>query len=170
MKNADLFQDNASLTSEYWDIFSRKREWEPEKRLLVAILDSGIRSYRQCLFTNRRRFLEAEEWLFGNDEAPFSFSYICDVLGLNTGCIREMVLGRKTHKPGETARKKKPAPARHVSDVSAHEKKPEPKTRYSYDGAWEGGTPPVVSANGTDLDSTRGIGERAESIKCPISR
>lgn len=170
MKNADLFQDNAAPTSAYWDIFSRKREWEPEKRLLLAILDSGIRSYRQYLFTNRRRFLEAEEWLFGSDEAPFSFSYICDVLGLNAACIRAMVLGRKTPKPRETARKKKPAPARCDSDVLAHEKKPEPRTRYSYDGAWEGGAPPVVSAKGRDLDSSRGIGERTESIKCPISR
>lgn len=167
MENAELFQDDASRTSEYWDIFARKREWEPEKRLLLAILNSGVRSYRQYLLTNRRRFLEAEEWLFGNDEGPFSFSFICDVLGLSTACIREMILGRK---PLTAARKKNPAPARHDSDVSAHEKKPEPRTHYHYDGASEGGPPPVVSAKGRDLDSSRGIGERAESIKCPISR
>jgi hypothetical protein len=99
METADLFQEDASLKSEYWETFSPKRELEPEKRLLLAVLDNGIRCYRQYLFTQSRRFFEAEEWLFGdNEQPPISFGYICDVFGLSPACIRGMLLGWKTAK------------------------------------------------------------------------
>src|SRR4051794_30462187 len=43
METTDLFQEDASLPAQYWDTFARKRDYEPEKRLLLAVLDNAIR-------------------------------------------------------------------------------------------------------------------------------
>jgi hypothetical protein len=90
MENNDLFQEDASLPAQYWETFSRKRDLEPEKRLLLAVLDNAIRSYRTLVFTGGRRFAEVETWLFSEDsDDTFSFRNICDVLGLSATRIRQ---------------------------------------------------------------------------------
>ncbi|HEX9443491.1 MAG TPA: hypothetical protein VGA73_05195 [Candidatus Binatia bacterium] len=90
METTDLFQEDASLPSQYWDTFAKKRDLEPEKRLLLAVLDNAVRAYRSCIFTGGRRFTEVEGWLFNDgSEDTFSFKNICDVLGLDPGRIRQ---------------------------------------------------------------------------------
>lgn len=107
METTELFQEDASLSSQYWETFARKRDLEPEKRLLLAILDNGIRAYRQHMLTNSRRFFEAERWLFSDSEAgPFSFEYICDVLGLSAAWLRETLRRWPREAPAEPRKKK----------------------------------------------------------------
>jgi len=70
-----------------------------ETRLLVAILSEAIESlWKNSPRSNRRqRRLYREEltWLKAkNDESPFSFMYICTVLGLDPDYIRRGVLAR----------------------------------------------------------------------------
>jgi hypothetical protein len=89
METTDLFQEDASLPAQYWDTFARKRDYEPEKRLLLAVLDNAIRSYRTLVFIGGRRFAEVEGWLFSDDvDDTFSFRNICEVLGLSPSRIR----------------------------------------------------------------------------------
>src|SRR5690349_9539611 len=90
MENTDLFQEDASLPAQYWDTFARKRELEPEKRLLLAVLDNAVRSYRTLVFTGGRRFSEVESWIFSDDsDDTFSYRNICDVLGMSPTRIRQ---------------------------------------------------------------------------------
>lgn len=116
METTDLFQEDASLPSQYWDTFARKRDLEPEKRLLLAVLDNAIRAYRSCIFTGGRRFNEVEGWLFNDvSEDTFSFRNICDVLGLSSGRIRESLRLSKGAKPRRAPAER---PARAGSDFS----------------------------------------------------
>jgi hypothetical protein len=97
MDTLDLFQEDASLPAQYWETFARKRDLEPEKRLLLAVLDEAIRCYRSQIFIGGRRFTEVENWLFSEDvDDTFSFRNICDVLNLSPSRIRQSL---RTWKP-----------------------------------------------------------------------
>ncbi|HEX2385240.1 MAG TPA: hypothetical protein VHL99_01685 [Candidatus Binatia bacterium] len=108
MENTDLFQEDASLPAQYWDTFARKRELEPEKRLLLAVLDNAVRSYRTLVFTGGRRFVEVENWIF-SDEMDDTFSYrnICDVLGMSATRIRQSLRTWTNSAPRRPAEKQR---------------------------------------------------------------
>ena len=113
MENTDLFQEDASLPAQYWETFSRKRDLEPEKRLLLAVLDNAVRSYRTLIFNGGRRFNEVAGWLFSDDtEDTFSFRNICDVLGLSSSRIRQSL---RTWQASEAQRPEAPSRARRHS-------------------------------------------------------
>jgi len=114
MENTDLFQEDASLPAQYWDTFSRKRELEPEKRLLLAVLDNAVRTYRTLIFTGGRRFAEVEGWIFSDDaEDTFSFRNICDVLGISPSRIRHSLRTwtSEPRRPAERTRRPRGRPA-----------------------------------------------------------
>jgi hypothetical protein len=97
MDTLDLFQEDASLPAQYWETFAHKRDMEPEKRLLLAVLDEAIRCYRSQIFIGGRRFTEVQSWLFSEDiDDTFSFRNICDVLNLSPSRIRQSL---RTWKP-----------------------------------------------------------------------
>jgi hypothetical protein len=112
MDTLDLFQEDASLPAQYWETFARKRDLEPEKRLLLAVLDEAIRCYRSQIFIGGRRFTEVQSWLFSEDiDDTFSFRNICDVLNLSPSRIRQSLrtwkpsaVRRSTHRTRRSAR------------------------------------------------------------------
>jgi hypothetical protein len=116
MDTLDLFQEDASLPAQYWETFARKRDLEPEKRLLLAVLDEAIRCYRSQIFIGGRRFTEVQSWLFSEDiDDTFSFRNICDVLNLSPSRIRQSlrtwkpsVVKRSTHRARRPARSHAP--------------------------------------------------------------
>ena len=67
-----------------------------EYRLVVAVLDDAIQCYRNYACATDRQgqqlFREAEAWLMGREQTPFSFLYVCDVLGLESRAIRQRLL------------------------------------------------------------------------------
>jgi hypothetical protein len=88
-----LFQPDTLLSEEYFGNYRRRVPLEPEKELMLAVLEDGVRSFQENLFaeTGKKRavFDEAREWLFSDGfEHVFSFSSICSSLGLNPGYIR----------------------------------------------------------------------------------
>jgi hypothetical protein len=93
MEEGYLLQADASLPAQYWDTVARKDQLEPEKKLLLAVLENAIRTYRQYIFTPSRLLREVEDWLFEENKAsPFSFETICDALGLSVECVRRGIL------------------------------------------------------------------------------
>jgi hypothetical protein len=93
MEEAYLLQADASLPAQYWDTIARKDQLAPEKKLLLAVLENAIRTYRQYVFTPSRLLHEVEDWLFAeNRDHPFAFETICDALGLNAECVRRGIL------------------------------------------------------------------------------
>jgi hypothetical protein len=96
MEEAYLLQADASLPAQYWDTVARKDQLEPEKKLLLAVLENAIRTYRQYVFTPSRLLREVEDWLFAEErDHPFSFETICDSLGLNVQCVRRGICAKK---------------------------------------------------------------------------
>jgi hypothetical protein len=90
MVNTDLLQEDASLPAQYWQTFVRSADLMPEKRLLIAVLEEAIKSYRTLLLSGGRRFAEVEEWILSDDNGDtFSFRSICDILGLSATRVRQ---------------------------------------------------------------------------------
>jgi hypothetical protein len=85
------------LPEQFWADLADPRA-EPEKRLMVAVLEEAI-----ALIVNRpegrdeeRRAVvrEAGRWLASDDRgSPFAFATICDVLGLDSSCVRQALAG-----------------------------------------------------------------------------
>jgi hypothetical protein len=90
---AFLFEPDVSLSARYWETLCRTDPLEPEKRLMLAVLEEAVRTYRKYLFTQHRLFSEVEEWFLEEDsDWLFSFESICNVLGLNPNHIRRRLL------------------------------------------------------------------------------
>ena len=91
---AALFQPDTVAPAEYFTIYGKKPGLEPEKTLMLAVLEDAIGCFQNfvCTMDNRQKkwFLETEEWLNepGN-EWIFSFENICDTLGINPHYLRE---------------------------------------------------------------------------------
>ena len=96
-KIASLFQPDTLLSAQYFDTLRRQTLLEPEKRLMLAILDDAINCYQDNLFSqrakNRRLFDEAEEWIVtAGGEWIFSFDPVCESLGFNPEYVRRGLL------------------------------------------------------------------------------
>src|SRR5688572_22407254 len=88
-----LFQPDTLLGEDYAANFRRKIPLEPERILLLAILEDGVRCYQENLFVvggkRRALFEEARDWLFSDDALWFcSFVSICTMLNLDPSYIR----------------------------------------------------------------------------------
>lgn len=77
------------------------------KALMVAVLEDGIRHY---LGRNPRLRNEAECWILaGHRSGPFSFSAVCDVLGLDPAAVRDAVRRmRRENREGRSLRRSRP--------------------------------------------------------------
>ncbi len=88
-----LFQPDTLLPDQYLDTFRRKLHLEPEKKLLLAILEDAVACYQKYLFARDSKgtalFSEAEGWLEqANGEGVFAFDSVCESLGLNPDYLR----------------------------------------------------------------------------------
>jgi hypothetical protein len=96
-KMASLFQPDTLLSAQYFDTLRRKIILEPEKRLVLAILEDAVKCFQHNLFADNARsrqlFLEAQEWIVevGGDWI-FSFENTCEHLGLNAAYVRQGLL------------------------------------------------------------------------------
>jgi hypothetical protein len=94
---ASLFEPDALLSAQYFENLRRKTLLEPEKRLILAILEDAINSFQNNLTAQggkgKKLFDEAEEWILEQDGYwLFSFESVCEVLGLNPGYVRQGLL------------------------------------------------------------------------------
>jgi hypothetical protein len=100
---ASLFEPDTLLSAQYFENLRRKTLLEPERRLMLAILEDAINCYQDNLLAQRgkarRLFTEAEEWILerGGDWI-FSFKNICETLGFNPEYIRQGLLRWKEKK------------------------------------------------------------------------
>ena len=54
-KIASLFQPDVLLTEQYIDNYRRKTPLEPEKALLLAVLDDAVRSFQDNLLSQNKK-------------------------------------------------------------------------------------------------------------------
>jgi hypothetical protein len=88
-----LFEPDILLPNQYFAAFRRGRAVEGERRLMLAVLEDAVDSYRKYALTRDPReqacFLEAREWFFSTDRSwLFAFENICDVLEMNAEYLR----------------------------------------------------------------------------------
>jgi hypothetical protein len=100
-----LFQPDTVLSSQYFDNLRRKTLLEPEKRLMLAILEDGIHCYLDNLGASdvkrKQSFEEATAWIAEKDgDWIFSFDSVCHALELNPEYVRQGLLRWKEGKPG----------------------------------------------------------------------
>ena len=94
---ASLFQPDTLLSLQYFENLRRKTVLEPEKSLMLAILEDAVRSYQENLLSQQKRakklFADAAEWIAETGSAwIFSFESVCDALDLNPAYVRRGLL------------------------------------------------------------------------------
>ena len=112
--------NDTTLRDQYFATFRRSEHLEPEKALLMAILEDAIHCYRKYRAARdragRERFREAEQWIMEEgDDRLFSFNNVCELLGLDPQYIRRGVR-ELSASPAETERPRRRAGAhRHAA-------------------------------------------------------
>ena len=124
-KVRSLFQADSLAAHQYFNTFHRKDGLGPEEKLMLAVLEDGISCFQKYLFAQdkgeRRLFREARDWILEEDqEEPFSFETICEVLGIAPNYLRRGLLRWKQEQLARRRRAKarKTASANHLQLVA----------------------------------------------------
>lgn len=96
-KVASLFQPDTLLPAQYLDTFRRKGHLEPEKRLMLAVLEDAIACFQKYVSARdgkgKTMFREAEEWILERDsDWVFSFDNVCEILGMDPHYVRQGIV------------------------------------------------------------------------------
>ena len=104
-----VFDNDASDGAEYLDTIRRKVALEPERHLMLAILEDAVVSFQKNLHARtakkRAQFEEAEAWILqAGDSALFSFESICNILGIEPTYLRRgLMTWKREHAPAKAA-------------------------------------------------------------------
>ena len=98
-----LFQPDTLLPDQYLETFRRKFHLEPEKKLMLAVLEDAIACYQKYIFAHdgKGKVLaqETEQWLLDeNSDWLFSFDNVCETLGFDPAYMREGMIHWKQQK------------------------------------------------------------------------
>jgi hypothetical protein len=104
-----LFQPDTLLPDQFMDTFRRKSHLEPEKKLMLAVLEDAIACYQKYVLARdgkgRALFQETEEWILEKQgDWLFSFANVCDTLGFDPDYLREGLLQWKAEKLASQAK------------------------------------------------------------------
>ena len=114
-KITSLFEPDTLLSAQYLDLH-RKALLEPEKRLMLAVLEDAINCFQVNVMAQSGRgkklFNESEDWIMGRDDDwIFSFVSVCELLRFNPEYVRRGLLRWKekklAHNPTPHSRGKK---------------------------------------------------------------
>jgi hypothetical protein len=83
------------------EIFRRESYLDPEKKLMLAVLEDAIACFQSYVFARDRKkkvlFQEAEHWLQDTSgDGPFSFANVCETLGFAPDYLRQGLSQWKT--------------------------------------------------------------------------
>ena len=88
-----LFQPDTLVSSQYFDVFRSKANLEPEKSLILAILEDAVYCFKRYALSQERKgkslYCEAEQWIMEeNSHWIFSFENICEFLDIDPHYLR----------------------------------------------------------------------------------
>jgi hypothetical protein len=89
-----LFEPDAILPAQFYAMFKCSQYKEPERRLMVAVLEDAVSCLsmnpRDCNLRQRKQYEEAKQWVTAEEETEwiFSFTNICEVLGMDPSYLR----------------------------------------------------------------------------------
>lgn len=86
--------------SQYLNTRGAQWDLEPEKKLMLAVLQDAIDCFRKNVFSNREKknelFHEAEAWILDDDDSDlFSFENICEVFDIDPAYLRKGLMSYK---------------------------------------------------------------------------
>ena len=90
----NLFESDPLLPERFYSTLGKNRYADPERRLIAAVLEDVVAclsvDLRYSTRRQRRDFHDAKNWLNAPDDSErvFSFSNICEALGIDTGYLR----------------------------------------------------------------------------------
>jgi hypothetical protein len=96
-----LFEPDVLIPSQYLANTKSKNYQEPEKKLLLAVLEDALWCFQNGLLRRENKkqrvlSMEAEEWIMEESgEWLFSFNEICQLLGLEPRYVRKRLIGWK---------------------------------------------------------------------------
>ena len=98
-----LFEPDTLVSAQYFENLRSKTLLEPEKRLMLAVLEDAINCFQNNAFAQRgkrkRLFEEAKEWILARDQDWFfSFENICEVCRINPEYVRQGLVRWKEKK------------------------------------------------------------------------
>lgn len=101
-----IFVPDTLLPTQYFDRVRRRKDMTGEQRLICAIIEDAIDTYRKHAAAKARHhqqlFDEAERWIESEDRTwIYSFETICDYLGLESGYVRNGLRALKARLRGE---------------------------------------------------------------------
>jgi hypothetical protein len=107
---ASLFQPDSLLSAQYFDNLRRKILLEPEKSLMLAVLQDAVNNYQNNMMSQdkkgKRLFADAEDWIVqGGSDWIFSFENVCEALGFNPAYVRQGLLRWKEKNRQEQSRR-----------------------------------------------------------------
>lgn len=110
-----LFEPDVLLPSQYFDRLRRSAEYDPERRLMLAVPEQGVNDYFTHSGAREANELElwreVEEWVEDRDASwLFSFENICHVLDLEPEYLRRGLRAQKERVRG-SARQQPPSAA-----------------------------------------------------------
>lgn len=100
-----VFELDTLASAEYFDSLQRKTPIEPEKRLIVAILEDAIQCFQANILAEngkpKKLLDDAEEWLLKEGaDWIFSFRNICELLELDAEYLRAGLIRWKQKRLG----------------------------------------------------------------------
>lgn len=92
-----LFASNAIMPAQYYDAPREDADFQPLRRLMLAVLEDAIATFQKTAKAgggrDRLLFGEVQTWLQDRrDEGLFSFENICDALGIDSSRLRLALL------------------------------------------------------------------------------
>jgi hypothetical protein len=93
----EIFEPDILLPIQYFASLKRKKYRCGEHRLLVAIMQDAVECFQKHIHARdskrRQLYVDAEVWICAEeDEGPFSFNNICELLGMNPEYLRTGLL------------------------------------------------------------------------------
>jgi len=97
---ADILGPDVILPQQFFEGPRGDSDFSPEKALMLAILEDAIRCFQEYFRTTRARprmlSRQAERWIRTRDwNWPFSFNNVCEALGIDPDCMRDVLLRMK---------------------------------------------------------------------------
>ena len=89
------FEPDFLVPVQFFDLTRRRSTLDGETRLVFAVLEDAVRCYVKTVNSSRRsdreQFDEVRRWFHAEagTHSPFSFEYVCDVLGIEPAALRE---------------------------------------------------------------------------------
>ena len=89
-----LFESDTLVPERFYSTLRKNHYGDPERRLIAAVLEDVVACLsidpRYSTRRQRRDFHDAKNWLNAPDDSErvFSFSNICEALGIDTGYLR----------------------------------------------------------------------------------